>query len=351
MKKIIILLLIILSNSLFAQYYNGFAHEIFFDRFPGARTEAMGRILSLNFDPYFVSQSNPANLVNTTGASVFYANSSPYYTLKEAAYNYVGFSYNSPRNNPRFGALAFNYLRFNWGMSLNIPGATEPEMDLYTFTYANEIADWFDFGTNVNLFVYEPGGDNTFTATFFELGLSRSLSVVQNTVLKDKMTFGTQIKNIFNQSFSTVDEAQSDPFPSVIRIGLSNSVEYTDTEVYGDSYLIGFTLGLEYQNVLNSGSRTAYKAGSELSIFDIVFLRAGYYHETKIDYGFNSTDKLEDFTYGFGLKVNFERYFKDDFPLVLLFDFVSLEQPSYTTDHNSSGNFTTFTLIAGYELK
>jgi hypothetical protein len=347
MKKIIILLLILLSNSLFAQNYNDFAHEIFFDRFPGARIEAMGRILSLNFDPYFVSQSNPANLVNTTGASVFYSNSSPYYTLKEAVYNYAGFSY----NNPRYGGFAFNYLKFNTGMSLNIRGAAEPAMNLYTLTYANEIADWFDFGMNANLFVYEPGGDNTFTATFFELGLSRSLSVVQNAELKDKITLGTQIKNIFNQSFSTVDEAYSDPFPSVVRIGLSNSVEYTDTEVYGDSYLIGFALGLEYQNVLNSRYRTAYKAGSEFSFFDIIFLRAGYYYETKIDYGFNSTDKLEDFTYGFGLKLTFERYFKNNFPLVLLFDLVSLEQPSYTTTHNSSGNFTTFTLIAGYELK
>ncbi len=34
--------------------------------------------------------------------------------------------------------------------------------------------------------------------------------------------------------------------------------------------------------------------------------------------------------------------------IVLVFDFVSLEQSSYTADFSSWDNFTTFTLIANY---
>ena len=352
MKMIIFLLVVFLSNSTFPQTYTDFAGEIFFGRLPSAKSEAMGRILTLNFDPYFVLQSNPANLINTTGISVFYAISSPLYGYSDATYNYAGVSY----HHPAVGAFAFNFLRFNYGVSLNITGeggpqvigTYEPSIDLYTLTYSIEIKDWFAFGINANLFV--ANHNESYTSSFFELGLSRKFILVQNSEFKDDIIIGTQLKNIFNQSFTAIDEAQSDAFPSIFRIGVSNSIEYTDNELYDKSYLIGLLLGLEYQDVLNSGIRTAYKAGTEFSILDIIFLRGGYYHETKIDYGFNSKDKLEEFTYGFGLKLDFDRHFTSKFPLVLQFDFVSLKQPSYTIDFDNWDNFTTFTLIANYRL-
>lgn len=355
MKKIIILLSFVLSHSIFAQQYNDFAWEIFFGRLPSSKTEAMGKILTLNFDPYFVSQSNPANLVTTKGVAVFYTYSSPLYELNDANYHYAGVSY----NNPTLGAFALNVLWFNYGITFNITSPTSPEvigtfepgMELYTLSYSNEISDWFSFGVNANLFVDNLGEDQSFTGTFFELGLSRNFNLIKDSQLKDDLTIGTQLKNIFNQSFSAIDEAQSDAFPQIFRIGVSNLFEYTDTEVFEKAYLFGFTIGLEYQDLLNSDKRTAYKAGGELSFIDIIFLRGGYYNESKIDYGFNSTDMLEEFTYGFGLKLDFNRHFTEDFPLVLLFDFVSLEQPSYITDFSSWDNFTTFTFIANYRIE
>ena len=348
MKKIIVLFLFVLSNSIFAQNYNDFARELFFGRLPSAKTEAMGRILTLNFDPYFVSQSNPANLVNTKGVAVFYAYSSPLYGLKDANYNYAGVSY----NNSKIGAFAFNVLRFDYGLTFYqtgehdpiVIGTFEPTRELYTLTYSNEIKDWFSFGINANLFVMVE--NESFTSTFFEIGLSRNFTVIQNSELKDELTIGTQLKNIFNQSFSAVDQAQADAFPSIFRIGVSNSIEYTDTDVFEKAYLLGFTIGLEYQDLLNSGKRTAYKVGGELSFLDIIFLRSGYYNETT----YSSEGELEDFTYGFGLKLDFEKYITNNFPLVLVFDFVTLEQPSYVTDISNWDNFTTFTLIANYGI-
>ena len=353
MKKIIILLSFVLSNSIIPQQYNDFAREIFFGRLPSAKTEAMGRILTLNFDPYFVSQSNPANLVTTKGVAVFYAYSSPLYELNDANYHYAGVSYNTPT----IGAFALNALRFNSGMIFNLTGEVSPEVlgtfeskkELYTLTYSYAIPGWFSFGVNANLFVMVE--NESFTGTFFELGLSRNFNMIKDSQLKDDLTIGTQLKNIFNQSFSAIDQAQSDAFPQIFRIGVSNLFEYTDTDVFEKAYLFGFTVGLEYQDLLNSNKRTAYKAGGELSILDIIFVRGGYYHETKFNYGFNSTDKLEEFTYGFGLKLDFDKYLTNNFPLVLVFDFVSLEQPSYTTDFSSWDNFTTFTLITNYRIE
>lgn len=350
MKKIIILLSFVLYNSIFAQQYNDFAQEIFFGRLPSAKTEAMGRVLTLNFDPYFVSQSNPANLVSTKGVAVFYSNSSPFYGYNDATYHYAGVSYNSTT----IGAFAFNFLLFNSGPTIFIPAwgipftnPFEEKRYLYTLTYAYEIKNWFSFGLNANLFVADFGTDETFSDTFFELGLSRNFKIIQDLEIKDDLTIGTQLKNIFNQSFSAIDEAQSDAFPSIFRIGVSNLFEYTDTDVFEKAYLFGFTIGLEYQDLFNSDKRTAYKVGGELSFIDIIFLRGGYYNERI----FSSKGELNEFTYGFGLKLDFDRYISNNFPLVFVFDLVSLEQPTYITDYDGWDNFTTFTLIANYRLE
>jgi hypothetical protein len=350
MKKFIILLVVVLSSSTISQTYNDFAREIFFGRLPSARTEAMGRILTVNFDHYFVSQSNPANLASTNGIALFYSNSSPFYAYNNATYNFAGVLYNTQK----YGAIAFNFLNFSSGTTIIFDpssGGTftlpfEEKRFLYTFTYAYKIPDWFSFGVNANLFIADFGAIETFTSSFFELGLSRNFKIVQNSRVKDEIIIGTQLKNIFNQSFTAVDQAQSDVFPMIFRLGISNSIEYTDENVYEKSYLICFTLGFEYQDLFNSNKRTAYKAGAELSVIDLILLRGGYYHETT----FSSIEELNEFTYGFGLKLDFDRHFTKDFPLVLLIDFVSLRQPTYSTIFDNWDNYKTFTLIANYRL-
>lgn len=197
-------------------------------------------------------------------------------------------------------------------------------------------------GINANLFVDDFGTGKSYSDSFFELGLSRDINIFQNSEVRDDLALGTQLKNIFNQSFSAIDEAQADAFPSIFRIGLSNTIEYTDTDIYENAYFLGFTFGFEYQDLLNSDNRTAYKVGGEFSFFDLIFLRCGYYSE--------SEGKLTDFTYGYGLKLDFEKYMQDHFPLIILFDFVSLEQPSYGSAPFNWDNFTTFTLTANYKL-
>jgi len=345
--------LILFSISTFPQNYKDFAFEIFFSRQPSAKTEAMGRILSVNFDPYFVSQSNPANLVSTNGIAVFYSRSSQLYVYDDATYDYAGISFNSQK----FGALAFNYLALNMvedviepPIGTSLLGTIENKRYLYTLTYSYKIPEWFSFGVNANLFVADFGSDNTYSGSFFEIGLSRTFNLLQDKQYNDDLTAGTQIKNIFNQSFTTIDEAQSDAFPTIFRIGLANTLEYKENDSDNDSHLFAFTLGVEYQDLFNANHRTAYKAGSELSLLNILFLRGGYYHETTIDYGFNSTGQLEEFTYGAGLKLDFNSLFTDDFPLIINFGYVSLKQPTYITNYDDWDNFTTFSLIVNYQL-
>ena len=353
MKKIISLSVIALSISLSAQTYKSFGREIFFGHLPSAKTEAMGRIVTLNYDPYFVSHSNPANLVTTNGVAIFYSKASPYYFTYDATYNYAGISY----INPTVGAFAINYL--NLEMVENIPqspggpdpiGSFEENRLLYTLTYSYAIPNWFSFGINANLFVDNSVEDQSFTGTFFELGLSRNFNLIHDLPIKDDLTVATQLKNIFNQSFAYNDETPARALPSIFRFGLSNTIEYIDIDGDKESYLFGFTIGFEYQDLFNSKHRTVHKVGSELSLLDILFLRGGYYRESSIEYGFYSTLKIEEFTYGAGLKLDFEQLFEENFPVIVRFDYVNSKQPTYITSFDDRDNFTTFTLIANYRL-
>ena len=53
---------------------------------------------------------------------------------------------------------------------------------------------------------------------------------------------------------------------------------------------------------------------------------------------------------GLGIKLDFEKYITDNFPLTFLIDFVSLEQPSYGSAPINWDNFTIFNLIANYRI-
>lgn len=353
MKSITILLLIILVRIGLPQTYNDFAPEIFFGRLASAKAEAMGRMLSVNYDSYFVSQSNPASLMNNQGLSVFYSNSSPFYGLRDAVYNYAGASY----NNPEYGAIGFNALWFDYGTifyttgehSPDIISSFKPSITVYTITYSNELLNWFNFGINGNLFINNAIYDKTFRGTYFDVGILKNINVLRTSELSDEIVIALMVKNIFNQSLE-YEQNLKDYFPSILLLGLSNTIAFYNHDLYDKSHLIALTTGIEYQDLLNSKSRTAYKAAAEISFLDIVFARAGYYYERQINFGYNSKEKIEDLTYGFGFKLDMYKLLSKKLPLLLIFDYVSLKQPSYITDYDDWEKFSSINIVLNYQM-
>lgn len=362
MKIRVVMFLLILSSSIYSQTYNGTAYVLFFGRQASAKTEAMGKILSLNFDPYFTSQSNPAELLSVEGASIFYSHSgSPYYFSDKTNFYFGGTSVNLKE----LGAFAFNIQWVDWGSFVRT-SSTSPEpigrfrstTKLYTFTYANRLLDYFNYGINANLLVEDFGADEPNNGMFFELGITKDFKVIDETKVNDNLLFGIQMKNIFNQSIEFTSKQENgdiireeDLFPSIFRIGISNEFKYSNEKIYKHSHLLGLTTGVEYQNVLNSKYYTAYKFGAELSLLNILYLRMGYYHRTANDYGLDANKGyLEDFTYGFGLNLNLENYLVVHFPMSIKINYVNLKQPSTLTYFDSWDNFTAFDIIINYRF-
>ncbi|MBU0475492.1 MAG: hypothetical protein KKF62_15190 [Bacteroidetes bacterium] len=359
MKKIIIVL-VVFASFLNAQDYNETASRIFFGRHPSAKTESMGRILTLGYDNNFLTQSNPASLMSTEGISIFYSQSSRLYFFDDLNYYCGGVSYKKEN----IGAFAFNVQYIDLGeftkTTINQYGPIEDGVfrvtdQLYTLTYSNTIYNWFSLGINVNLLNQTMGWENNPIGTFFEVGLLKSFNLIENTLIRDDVTIGTHLKNIFNQSITYKSDVSQDSevgyLPSIFRIGISNVVEYFDKKIYKHSHLIGLTTGFEYQNVLNSDYRTAYKFGGELSILDVVYLRFGYYHETLgVKSSYFDEILLEEFTYGFGFNLNLEHYLNNQFPMSIKIDYVNLPQPSHGNFIGDWDNFNTFNLIINYRF-
>lgn len=359
MKRIIIVLFVF-SSILTAQDYNETVKWIFFGRQLSAKTEAMGRILTLGYDNNFLAQSNPASLISTEGVSLFYSQSSRLNRFLLSDLN--SYSGGASYKKENIGAFAFNILYVDRGEFItktrNNDGSIEIDSgqlteQLYTLTYSNNICNWFSFGVNVNLLKQTRVWVNDPIGTFFEVGLLKTFDFVELTWIRDNITIGTQLKNIFNQSITNESDVSSSDyveyFPSIFRVGISNVVECFNKGLYEHSHLIRLTTGFEYQNVLNSIYRTAYKFGSELSFLDVVYMRFGYYQTLEI-HSSSSNDFIEELTFGFGINLNFEHYLSNHFPISIKIDYVNLSQPSYVNFIDNRDNFNTFNLILNYRF-
>ena len=113
MKKLLAVFFFIsvFHQNLFSQTYNEYLQEFFFDRLPSAKVEAMGKILSVATESHFVSQSNPAALVQNKGLSAFYSHSNPYYLGEDFNFYFVGSTYQFSN----IGTFALNMVWLDMG--------------------------------------------------------------------------------------------------------------------------------------------------------------------------------------------------------------------------------------------
>jgi hypothetical protein len=363
MKQLLILTaFLILGGAAYAQNYNDFAFEFFTQHQPNARAEAMGRgngaVPGGSFQTYY----NAAASSFTEGANAAYTKVDPAYIMAE---NWFYYNYGASYNTEKYGALAFNYLRYTYGTyKYNDPyevgeQSFEPVNEIFSINYSYKLKCGLALGVNANFFQFEmaPNADgNTF---FFDLGVLKKFAISEG-LYKQNAYAGISYNNLLNQKAETevsgynqYEGAYSytitDYLPSTLRVSGAYEIKY-DPEGWAlmPASLIA---SAEYQDMLNSKYYTMIKFGAELTLFEIFKTRCGFYTEGHNDLGNSeNTDRLNEFTYGFGL--SFPVYkLAPSVPLEINADYVNLKNPVYNKVYEDYyKNYNLFTVSAKVKI-
>lgn len=355
MKQLTIFLLITVPTLSFGQYEYNFLKEHFFGRLPSARAEAMGRSYASIDGDMTTAFFNPAGVATIKGLEVNGSLASPLYLLKKAKYDFasVGYKMNDRliiglnRNHFSFGEK-MNYIDING----NIVGTNTPYETNYCLTIASQPIKNLFLGLNTNYFIWQPM-DKRATTLHFDFGVIKKFQFKQKETISHSANLGASIVN-FNYGKITLDYMGSkikEDLPVIGRFGANYQFNLDKHLLVDTLKTLVFLIQGEYQDVFNCEYESAIRTGAELTILDILSIRAGYYKETTYDYGIPSVnyDHISSLTYGIGLQIPLYKLTK--IPLNINFDYTSLPQPLYSTNYSSMGNFTTYNLRLNWIFK
>jgi hypothetical protein len=362
MKRLMIMIVLTMMGTVCypTLYTNNYLGHIFFDRLPGARAESMGKILSVDRGEYLLSQSNPALLADSQGISLSYANSAPYYNYDRDQFesHFAELIYDTEK----YGILSLNihHLSLDETQMYDPPMALVDDQNLITATYAKRFGHTLRAGLNINYYFcnyrnYDMfrRNDQTYEYTeeretnlFFDLGLSGKYHTFNSEHIESDIIIGAYLKNIFGNDITKLGLSPRDA--SILRVGASHRMLYSHPQFAISDHLIGLELAAEYQNLPGYDYRTGWKFGTEISMLDILFLRAGYYKES-LDSMPHSKEHVSSTTYGAGIKIDLRRFNNDFLPLTISLDYSSLPQPEFKAEAESEwDNFKNLSVNVRY---
>jgi hypothetical protein len=350
-KQFRILVFVLLSCNVWAQEYKGYGDIIFINRTPSPKAEAMGSALSSIIDNVTTQYYNPAALARVNGLNFSYSHSSPYYTLKNAGFNYWGLSCNINQRH----SVALSTYSFSTGLQYIYPNSSRNTKQdnlvtgVYTLSYSLRVTESFSLGANFNYFydeVPDEPADKSRVKTYpIDLGVLKQIPLYENNTRRQSLSIGSSIKNLNNSYVELAGEKQW--LPSILRFAIA--YEYT---IFKNSASeldpLSMTAIAEYQDILNSGFYTSIKLGSEIILYDLISLRCGYFKESLDNASsLNGLDKVGRFTYGFGLQLPFQKIIDTHLPFELTFSYTSLKQESFVRDFDNWGKYS----LAGLSIK
>jgi hypothetical protein len=351
MKKFSIAFLVFIPLLSMGQYNDGLFYPFYFGRTPNARAEAMGKAYaSINGD-LNATFYNPAGLSNITGLEVTGGYASPFKLLHDSYFLQAGAGY---RLNQflQFSVSSVQFRNDNVILT-DIEGNILDERNMsiknYTLTLASEPIERLYVGLNMNYFLCDLAFDNPLKTVYFDFGLIRKFILSKNMASKHSASLAVSISNLNSakasgRAFNDIDLDES--LPIIARYGANYQFSLDKNMLFPNLTTIGFLAQAEYQDLWNSGYHSSMRYGGEIRLLEILALRAGYYTEHINDFGYPEAnkDKIEDFTYGFGLQVPLDKL--TNIPLRINFDFASF--PQTTSSHNISDsewdNFTAYNL-------
>ncbi len=329
------LILVAGLSSLQAQrrpYFPFFQQEHFFGPVPSPRTESMGRSEVAVGGTVTTSWHNPAGIGTIADWELDLSTAAPFYALRESDYYYAGVA---KRLHPKLvTALSLNRLAIGpTSFTLNVDGqnypVNEPYVNDLVATVAAELLPGLHLGVNAHLFTFK---------AFDEVAAARSFYVDAGALYALKLSGGGEVRvgaSVVNLNYaellleSPAGTSSSNVFPVIGRAGIAYEQGF-DIEVPGaGTQSLRVLLSSEYQDLFNSPIRSAFRLGGEAVLADLLALRLGFFTQSEDDFGFaNNRDRINAFTYGFGLKVPVDRLSGGKFPVSAHLDYYAMPSPA-----------------------
>ncbi len=326
LKILLLLVLTFTGDSLRSQSYNGAFFESFYGRNPGARSEALGGCsVSLTGDP-FSHYANPASLATIYGGFAAIAHSSDYYANPGATFDYFSVAYRVGKIGT-FGIMIEEIVP-NWTDSSSvIPSISELTAQRTSYDriyYARPITESLYWGIGIAflqpLFSFNPSAINNIQKEVddygggFDLGLLKYISFHSDKNFH-QLNLGLSLSNIFVFPYESSALPSPIGLPSVVRIGANYS--------FTKNFDFQAGLMLEYEDNINSDYYEAIHAGLELTFFEWLVLRSGYFAQDLRDC-IDCNTSASRFTYGLGIRIAKVPFM--EFPVSLGFDALLMEQ-------------------------
>ena len=328
--------------------------ELYHGRVPSPRNEAMGRSGVVLGGDDFSAWYNPAGVSMVRGLDVNFSYASPYYTLENGNYMYLGLA----AKFNKVVALGLSTDRFNFGQYIPYVDTSGTQLDSlkpnnnrYTFTLGIEPVEGLHFGLNLNYDLmhqlYTPLNIQERAAGLsFDFGVTYDYKMENRDYVQD-LDIGASLTNFTFSQLQYSKVPFTHQIPVVFRVGGAYLLSYKNSRGKRYCNVIDLCATVEYQDVLDYGFQTRASAGVELKFYEIVALRAGYYaisqNTALIPINDTWNGKL---TYGIGLECPLHKLTGGDTPLDIKLDCSIL--PQLTNDPNVGRFFSIGTGINYY---
>ena len=356
MKKNILATLVLFPFISQAQYQYGYLQESFFGRQPSARAEAMGKAYAAIDGDLATLFYNPAGTATLQGLELNTSFASPYYTLDNAKYNYLGVGYKASD----YLTVGFSRNLFNMGQkvfrtdSFGIPIGEQitPTNTTYSLNLSSEPIKSLLVGINTNYLIWKPN-DLTGRSLYFDFGVIKKFELLEKDKVSHSANLGSSITNLTfaKNKLDFYGKAIYSNLPVITRIGGNYQLTFNNKWLFDTLSTLKVLVQGDYQLLLNSDYHSGYHTGLEIQLLEMLALRFGYYAENQYDYGRPDANvkEIKDFTYGLGMQLPLNKLTR--IPLNVSLDYTSLPQVSYIKTRNDFDNFNSVTMRLNWVLK
>ena len=344
--------------------------QFFFNKQAGVRGESMAKAMTADENDMFSVFYNPANIGLLKGLTV----SGSYITQIHDYKNDVYDQDVEDTEKSTFFGVGYNFSKYlQAGFSINsyrYSDQLKQKTDNYKVTLSSEILDNLFIGTNLNQYKDDLLDDKCFS---LDLGFNYLWKFYSDVNSKHSLNIAGSFQSINNPALGSIDETTplqpqvtgkkiEFELPVIFSYGLSYKYVFlnTDKKIYENlPAKTQFVLNFDYRTLNNSDFRTGISFGTEITVFDVLSFRFGFFDEndgtnkesensdhTGSHFDWNKTE----YTYGFGINFPLKKMNITKTPIDIKLDFAPLGQTTGGRKTGDDNGFFSYSLTLKFAI-